>query len=482
MNHTGGNHRTRILAFVCLLAMLGCGVEKFSLPPQAGNGVGGVSDTTYLQLNSWIDLGSTEAEPEDIFINDDGLVYVAESGTGRISVWNQALLDINDPGPGQIHQEPALLDFELPGVKGVCVTAEQLLFAVDGSKRLWSVNLLARRSELLFVLTRLALIDEDGVADTLNIETFAGLLAQTPASVRAEWLITPLDSIPLGSAELDSMLSPRVFYEAFSDSNRFEAVAPGRAGKREVFFVNNNNSGGHRVSRLRYKPVALLLLAGDFSSISYLYEPYTAADSMGSNPGVPVVFSGTGQGTIDKGPSLALDCQDRLYFTQDSSYFHSQRLTLEEVDDQPFWSYDLSLAGSDLEDSDSYLRPVDVAFSNAHIFVCDQLGKRVQVFEQNGDYIRPCGASRVWRDTTVVVDGVQKNILVKDWAYDQLIAPTSVASFGNSSCRGGDLNEEVVFVADQGGTVTGPDGTQIQVNDRILLYTLSQSSDDLPDQ
>ncbi len=468
---TAAVRHTRPLAFLALAVALGCSVDKFSLPAE-GEGIGGVADTTYLLLNATIDLGSTEADPADMFINDDGHLYVAESGTGRISVWNQALLDLNDPSPGEQLGEPGLADFELPGVQAVCVGSEQLLFASAGDSSIWAVHLLPARTEVLAALTRFLVID-GGMADTLSVVEMSDRLSSSSQQEIANWQITALDSIPLGSAELDSMIAPHRFWSG-AGSNNVDALAPGRPGEREVLFVNNGQSDS-RVQQLNFEPVALLLHGTGFTAYSYLYAAVGTPER--------VVYPGTGLGFIRNGRSLARDCNNRLYYTMsnldgdslvDSLSFRVQRSTYElDANGRDTWNADLNLSPFDDFISHPYLDPVDISYTNTHILVCDRLARHVQVFSLSGDFIRPCGASRVWRDSLVTVNGVTSNLLVKDWDYDLLNEPTCVASFGNSSCRSADLDQEVIFVADQG------DGLS---NDRILLFSLSQSSSDLPDQ
>ncbi|MCA9783667.1 MAG: hypothetical protein KDC10_05450 [Calditrichaeota bacterium] len=467
------------LATGLLALVAGCGIETFSLPSLEQTGTGGLSDTTYLMLNSWIDLGSEDANPSDVFINDDGHVYVAESGSGRISVWNQALRDLNEPGPGVPLGEPALEGFELPGVKGVTVGPEQLLFACDGGNKLWAVNLLAARENVVGAYTHFRLthrqtgevseVDAAGVADLIQNNQF-GRYEVVPTAA-------------YGDSALAAALVPRVFWEG-SGNTTIDAVSRGRAGQREVFFVNNNPSGGNRINRLRFRPEALVLLADDYSAFTYFYRPFVAADSMDfPNPAI-VINQGTGQGTIEGGTSLDLDDQARLYYTQlapSIGYFRAQRLTWEEFAGEDYWSFDASLGNTDIMNPELFGTPSDITWSRDRIFVCDTDNRRVQVFDHSGRFQRPCGASRVYIDTTLVFNDVPVDTVLKSWNYDQLRAPVGVAVFGNRSDR--DRNsEETIFVSDDGGVVSGSGANEVRVNDRILLFTLSLSQDDLPPQ
>lgn len=465
-----------ILAGVSVLA--GCGIERMSLPSLERTGLGGVSDTTYLMLNTWIDLGSLDADPADVFINDDGHVYVAEAGTGRISAWNQALLDLNSPGPGVPLGEPGLEGWVLPGVKGVCVGPEQTLFACNGGNELWSVNLLASRETVRGVFTRFRLTHtQTQVVSEVDAEGFAALIE---SGQLGRYQVLVLDS--LAGAARDSLLAPHVFW-AGAGSTRIDAVARGRQGERELFLVNNNASG-NRINRLRFKPEAFVLLADDYSAFTYLYRPYTPQDSTGfPNPAV-VIGQGTGQGTVDGGHSLDLDDQSRLYYTQQAptiGFFRAQRLTWEEFAGEDYWSFDAGLGGSDLMNPERLLEATDITWSRDHIFVVDKAARHVQVYDHAGRFQRPCGASRVYIDTTLFVGGAPVDTVLKSWSYDQLLAPTGVAVFGNRSDRDGD-SDETIFVTDEGGRVRGPRGDSLTVNDRILLFTLSLSDDDLPDQ
>jgi len=469
----------RLGVALALAVLAGCGIERMSLPSVETTGLGGISDTTYLMLNSWIDLGSTTADPSDVFINDDGHVYVAESGTGRITVWNQALLDLNQPGPGEPLGEPGLEGWVLPGVKGVCIGPEQTLFACNGDSNLWAVNLLANRETVYGAFTRFRLThNQTQEVSEVDAEEFAALI-ETGAVNRYQVVAT--DSL-VGSV-LDSLLAPHVFYEG-STSHHYDAVAKGRAGKREVFVVNNNSSGGSEIMRVRFRPEALVMLADDFSYFTYLYRPYVDADDAGSTR-EEVIGQGTGQATILDGLSLDLDDQQRLYYTQPmpaDGGFRALRLAWSQATSgKDEWSEDPSLEFSDLYDPLQLNHATDITWSRDRIFVVDKGARHVQVFNHSGKFERPLGASRVYIDTTLTVDGAAVDTVLKSWRYDQLLDPTGVAVFGNRNDRDSD-SEETVFVTDQGGRVAGPSGDSLTVNDRILLFTLSLSQDDLPAQ
>ncbi|MDP2362038.1 MAG: hypothetical protein Q8O14_15020 [bacterium] len=450
--------RLRPLALAALLvAVAGCDVDRFPLPSVAkvGETGFGAGDSSYLLLNRQIVLADS-AVPTDLFINDDGHIYVAEAGSGRISVWDQALNPVATAG---------LTDFSLPGVKGVAVGPEQLLFAVAGDNVLWAHNLAAAREPLVWGLSGgVARHRQSGIIDTLDA---AGIADRMANRTLPQWEFLRVDSLDLSTADFQAKLRPHPLW-AGAPSTRLDAVARGRAGKREVF-VANNNTFGNRLSRIRLKPSAVLFTANPDVAVVYLYE----------EAGSEVVSgSGTGLGTVDRPLSLDADGAGTLYLTQAAptvGYWKVQRLTVEEYAGVDYWSFDFGLQGRAIMAPQRFWEARDITYTATGIFVLDRResalpeerpAHRVQVYRRNGDFLLPLGARKILVDTTLVVNGAPVDTLLKVWRYDQLGNPRSVAVYGNRSVRAG-TEEEIVYVAD---------------GDRIKLFMLSVSTDDLPIQ
>ncbi len=441
------------LAGLSILAviLLGCSVDRYPLPSVAGvaeTGFG-AGDSSYLILNRQIELPAG-AEPADLFIDDDGHLYVAESGSGRISVWDQALTELETPG---------LEGFQLPGVKSVAVGPEQLLFAVAGESSLWALNLQAGRETLIWGLRRAYGVNQrTGAADTLEADELAAAIADR--SLR-DWEFSWVDSLDLQSAELQAQLQPRVIWTG-SASTRLDGVAKGRAGKREVFLANNNVSGGNRINRLRLQPTAVLFTANPDVPVVYLYDVQAGSLEVAA-------YSGTGVGTVDQVLALDADAAGSLYLTQAApreGYWKAQRLTVEEFAGLDYWSFDFSLQGRSLMAPGQFQEARDMAYTATGLFVLDRRAAsgvgadttdahRVQVFKRSGDFLLPLGARKL-----------QVTPTEKVWVYDQLVDPRAVAVYGNRSERAGN-EDEIVFVAD---------------GNRIKLFMLSVSTDALPAQ
>jgi hypothetical protein len=447
----------RGLAFFSLLGiMAACSVDRFPLPSvsnvaETGFGAG---DTTFLMLNKHIDLGEG-ADPGDIFINDDGHIYVAETGRGAVSVWDQALNPLSEAG---------LEDFQLDGIKGVCVSPEQLFCAVAGDSAIWTVNLQANREELVWGLDRLIGISPEGVRDTLN----AAEIASEIESYRLNrWDIESVDSLDLSSEEFQARLGQRIFWYG-SGSTRLDGVAKGRPGYRELFVINNN-SFNNRINRIRFVPSAILFTTNPDVPVVYLYEAITAPEV--------AIAEGTGVGTMDEGLFIDADELGNVYFTQAAptiGYWKVQRLAVEEFAGIDYWSFDFGLQGRDIMTAGRYGQALDLSYTQSNVYVVDRRDAsegqaaqhRVQVFKRNGDFLLPLGARKLQRDTTLVVDGIAVDTTLKVWSYDQLSDPRSVAVYGNRGDRAG-TSDETVFVSD---------------GNLIRLFSLSVSEDDLPSQ
>jgi hypothetical protein len=440
---------TPLAALLCAVwAWTGCSVDRYPLPPVAkvsetGFGAG---DTTWLPLGRSIELGA-DAVPIGLFINDDGHVYVADSAQGRIRVFDQSLAEIGEPG---------LEAFHLPGVRGLCVGPEQLLLAVDGGATLWAHNLQARRETLVWGLRGVVVRHEPGGApDSLDAAGIAELIAQGRLG---QVEILALDSLDLDDPALQERLQPHAFWSGAS-STRLMDVAPGRAGRREIFLANDNPFGS-RINRLLLEPDAVLFTTNPEVPVVYLYA-VTGSEV--------AVSSGTGVGSVDGILSLDADAVGSLHLCQRAATVGSwkvQRLTVEEFAGIDYWSFDFSLLTRPMMEAERFVSPVDIAWTATSLFVVDRRedGHRVQVFRRNGDPAVPLGATRVLVPDTSWVEGQPQVELRKAWRYDQLGDPRSVAIYGNRSQRAGN-DDEVVFVVD------GP---------RIRRFQLSVSLDDLP--
>lgn len=457
-----GPASSRLLVLGALLLLSqGCSIDRFPLPDVAGvDETGfGAGDSSYLLLNRQI-LLPAGADPADLFINDDGHVYVAERGSGRISVWDQALDPVAEAG---------LEDFLLPGVKGVAVGPEQLLYAVAGDSVLWAHNLAAAREPLTWGLTGAIARHRDAphVIDTLDAAALADKVADRTI---VQWEFLSVDSVDLADAAFRARLQPHRLWTG-SGSTRLDAVARGRAGRREVFVANNNPSGGSELRRIRLRPSAMLFTSNPDVAVIYLY------DAAGSERVTP---PGTGVGTVDLVTGLDADAAGSLYLTQTAptvGYWKAQRLTVEEFAGADYWSFDFSLQGRRIMRPEQFADARDITYTSTGIFVLDRRpavipeeapAHRVQVFRRSGDYLLPLGARRVLADTTLMVDGAPVDTLLKVWVYDQLQDPRGVAVYGNRSDRAGN-EDEIIYVADRD-----------QGRDLIKLFMLSASTSGLP--
>jgi len=458
-------------------------VDRFPLPEVQQGDTFGASDTTYLQLNRDIQLPANSL-PADMFIDDDGHIYVAltdtVAGTAGIGIWDQAL---NEIGWYDI-TEQALADSEAAGdlgipvgqimpLEGLCVSREELLLAVTGYNTLWARNLQVEREEILFAFTSITLEDPaTGNPDTLSAAEFAGVIEEDSDVLL--WTVVDIDSLALDSPELTQRLGWTALWTG-AGATRLSSVAPGRPGWREVH-VSNNNRFGSRVHRIRFDPEVVLLTANPEVPAVYLYSQTEEAIT---------IYWGTGQGTVEKVLALDADLAGNVYLTQSApshGYWKAQRFYAEDQDDASFWTFDFGLQGSQFMEFGRFQDAVDITYTDANMFVLDRKEgdslfveadsawtlsssrHQVQVYRRNGVFTLPCGASRAFVDTVLTVDGQPDTTTVKVWVYDQLEDPHSVAVYGNRSERAG-TEEEFVFVAD---------------GDRIKIFTLSISADDLP--
>lgn len=139
MLHLNGS-RARLLqrAIVSMSALFlflaACGGEKFPLPeqPTSLDGIGAVSDTTYLQLRPVWGPATNYAfsQPRDVLLGREPLVYVADTGNDRI-----VMLDLsgNILGQSQAVENPVALTQD----------ARLNLLIVSDSNKIYRIDLVA---------------------------------------------------------------------------------------------------------------------------------------------------------------------------------------------------------------------------------------------------------------------------------------------------------------------------------------------------
>ena len=486
-----------------LLAWLltACEVDTMSIP-QTGNpdtdlGLG--ADTTWLKLTTSIDLAPGSAV-RDVFIDDDGHIYLADSALGEVTVWDQALNNITS----QVLPHP----IELPGVRSLAVGPEQILFLADSTNKIYGYNLQANRLNILAAYRSMHFRTTDSVEFDIDALGFSELVEGY--GLTGEFLtdlvnhnrlgneLTLIGGDTLTAAELDERLEPAVIYEKGS-GYYLSTVAGGRAGDRELL-VGACRDLGDYLLRVPLVPDVILLTDNIDVPIVYLYHADEEQDEI-------LIYQGSGAGFTFEPNALEMDASGDIYLANLGGLFPVQRLALDTYGGDN-WSFDGNLYGSEMVQLGRFEKAPDLTYTNDNVYIVDEVGKSVQVFTLSGDFLYPCGASRkyydeyysnrgVLVDTTLYVDGLARDTTValldttfvinsqsvdstlmfaaelrtiKGWEYDQLSSPKSVAVFGNRSSRTAQY-DETVFVADQDST-----------GSTIYLFQLSVSSDDLPTQ
>ncbi len=487
-----------LLPVLLVWLLAACDPDTMSLPQVEHSGDTTLgADTTWLKLTTNIELPLGSAV-RDVFIDDDGHIYAADSALGIVRVWDQALNDIT--------METFQDTLRLPGVRSLAVGPEQLLFLADGSARIYSFNLQANRLPVVAAYRDLRFSsDETGEFD-LSIEEFARVVEGY--GLTGEFLVDLVQYQRLGDLTLvgGTEMAPtewvplaglQVLYEGGSTYS-IDAVSGGRSGHRELFY-GVSKPAGDEISHLFLVPYAVLFTSDPDVPLVYLYEE-GEEDQIG--------YPGTGAGSVWEPRALEVDPYGDIYLVNSTgSLIPVQRLEWEYYGNEN-WSYDANLYEGEISALGFFSKPLDVTYTNDKILVADEGARCIKVFNTSGDYLYPCGASRILEpelytnrgvltDTTLVIDGISYDTTVavldtvytidgalvdstlilaaqtrfiKSWEYDQLISPQSVAVFGNRSDRTSTY-DETVFVADQDS-----------LGSTIYLFQLSISSDDLPTQ
>ncbi len=138
-------------AVIFYLFLFACGGEKFPLPQQSGDsGTTAVNDTTYLQLSPvWsAETNYNFAQPKDILVGREPLIYIADSGNNRI-----LMLDLagNILGASQTIENPV----------GLTQDSKLNLLIVTDSNKIYRLNLVAHNHDIATITPELVFEEVD---------------------------------------------------------------------------------------------------------------------------------------------------------------------------------------------------------------------------------------------------------------------------------------------------------------------------------
>jgi hypothetical protein len=432
-----------------LLLVLGvvfsCARQDFDLPDLEYSG-GFSSHEIYNRVQPDIML-SDSCGANDIFIGEDGTVFVAETALNRIGVYDIMGLPLMDYGLGSL-----LVD----SVISVAVDRMMNLLAVNGSSQLFYWNQLLHTVPVDSVHYDFVLRDTTQVDSLLPVDLIE--LGEYLFVDESDHFVLDSYQRATTAAEVEEMLAMQV-YETSQNTNLID-VSPDPDQPYQFFATDNARN---RIFQFHFAPVGVAYSDDVLLPELLLWRIVPEATHH-------VVEFGTGFGYANKPNRIHVDADGDFYFSNFSdtgSDFQLHKTLRVEQGDGSFAYYPDNLflfddQTGDIRDLFDTLRFEDcwdMTTSSNNIFVVDRgykysipMGKSenaiaragaVQVFSSGGEFITYAGAEIQFTEDGEVYE------------FGELIDPVSVDYFGGEEVEE-DINA-LLFVLDRG-------------SDRIVRY------------
>jgi len=429
------------LSFLLIIFMvIGCS-ENMALPT-SGDSTGGINtdpnkfvritpDWTFSQLDM--------DDPVDVFASKDGRLYFAEPSENRIRVLRPS---------GEIESgiydtlDNIIIDGYPVEPTSVCLDARFNVYFANDSNVIYFWPQFAATIGIKGIITHRTY--QFGGTDSL-MNPLDGLAYD----------LTPLpggDIIDSTSTDMiDSLMSPRVFYDPQSDLNRnglpgymdgdpvyasqnksFVGVAPAPTADLAIFAADAFTD---HILKIKLVPTVLVHLNNGQNVWQYV----GMKSEFIANPG-------TGAGTVSRPISLTSDNAGSVYYAQTGDYFSVHKLSSSGYGSEYLVGiHDIMGLGEY-----GYARDIAVSGDN-NIFVLDTLDHDVKMYSSDGEFIKSVVVREEWlkiSDSTYYGDSlVVKDTLILQQYPDLLNNPMALTFYN-----------EVLYTVDNG-------------NQRILRFT-----------
>ncbi|MCF7833415.1 MAG: hypothetical protein K9N05_07570 [Candidatus Marinimicrobia bacterium] len=424
--------------------------------PETGDSTGVINTdpNKYTQLTPiWTFDQFGLQNPTDAFFKQDGRMYIADSSINSIMVIRQF-------AEVESGCYDSLLNLDVKPTS-VCVDSRFNVYFSDGGNKIYMWSQYATMFGIKGIVTE-RLYEIDGKDTLLSPLDAIAILGYEDAKYPKE------DIIDTTQVELiDSLMSPRVFYDPQNDLNRnglindltgevmypgnkvyatvnksYVALAPGESGELSVFAADAINN---YILKIDLIPTVLVHCSNGQNVWQYI----GILDRFIATPG-------TGAGTVSKPVSLSSDESGNLYYTQTGDYFSAHKIEI------PDYTSSFSV-GQDILRIGEFGYARDILSADQTIFVLDNIDNDIKLYSpqevkenyivttEKGEYLKSIAVTEEWvivSDTTYINDSlVVKDTLVLNQYNDLLDNPMAITFY-----------DEVIYVFDNG-------------NSRILRYT-----------
>ena len=449
--------RIRLLfpAGLIAFALWSC-IKINPLAPIDNGGIIGAGDTSYLPLSPTWDNTFGLSSPVEISIANDGHIFVADTATNSILVYDQsgnhldgfdalANLTISDT----LNVKPIDVDID---------SKMDVLF-IDGSNKVYVWNQVWNTSPITEYVQSADFV-ESGTGNTVTA-TLGSQTWYTKAN-NANWTMTNLqwDNV---SEKLDSLMNPHVLYDgswpvniaadAFlhdSPSSQFTAISA-TDGTDNFFFVADKHIDRLLQIKLQHS----------------MYVRNSNGDEFWTHRGVfgaTIAQYGTGSGTVNRPVGLDVDYSGAVYYSQLGDYFSVHKIQPITSGGYTVYSSVFQPDVNDIMDLGRFQHAQDVAVDqNKMIYVADRGAHQIQVFNSKGQFFKYAGPDSVAIDTTMWVlnsdNTAQADSVLVDTVYYQHFSHLEDPSAVTVDAKG------VVYVCDT-------------PNHRIVRFQLSNLLDE----
>ncbi len=423
---------SRTFWFSLLLLMVwfvSCARQDFDLPDLEYSG-GFSSHEIYNRVQPDITLPDS-CGASDIFIGEDGTVFVAETALNRIGAYDIMGMPLMNYGLGSL-----LVD----SVLSVAVDRMMNLLAVNGSSQLFYWNQLINTVPVDSVQYDFILRDTTHVDSLLPVDLIE--LGDYLFVNESDHFVLDSYQLATTAAEIEALLAMQV-YETSQNTNLMD-VAPDPDQPYQFFATDHARD---RIFEFHFAPVGIAYTDDVLLPQLLLWRIVPEATHH-------VVEYGTGFGYADKPNRIHVDSDGDFYFSNfsdtDSDFQLHKTMRVEQGDgsfayypDNEFLLDDQTGEIRDLFDTLRYEDCWDMTTTLNNTFVVDRSLRAIQVFSSGGAFVTYAGAAIQFTE-----DG-------EIYEFGELIDPVSVDFFGGEEVEE-DINA-LLFVLDRG-------------SDRIVRY------------
>ncbi len=418
----------------------GCARPDFGLPDLE---YGGYSDVVYNRVLPDIVLQDSSGA-SDIFIGEDGTVYVAETTLNRISVYDIMGQPLLENGLGSLY---------IDSVLSVSIDRQMNLLAVNGGNEVFLWNKLANALPVDSIWFDFWVRDTTQVDSLLPVDVLSLIAYLDPTSTDDPYILEDYQRA-VSPEEIEDQLAMQV--HEMSLNTKLIDVAADPDVTQQFFATDYAQS---RIFDFHLEAYGIIYTSDVLMPIMLIWRIVPEATRHHND-------WGEGFGYPNKPNRIHVDRSGDYYFTNfiwtsNTFQLHKTRRfviddTLEYYPDADFLFYDITENPDSIRDvfynfstfsspksthpsnlrRSGYVDCWDLSTTSDNIYVVDRGKKAVHVFSSGGTFITYAGATINYTEQG------------EEYEFDQLVDPISVDFFGGEEVQE-DINA-LLFVLDRG--------------------------------